>query len=228
MFVWSCMNDMMSVAGDLAQPRLHLSRMKGSLPTIAVGSWEGPEGNRGENWDSKGISSKRRLNIAAVLVLVVAVIRGGGLWSHRNAVQEYDRAFASYRAAFKTYKVQESEYRKYLASDEVKSASAISDDLVSDAKTVRAMAKSVQTVKLVSSRSKGVKPGLTGDASTCELKKATETLNAQTLDLKSKLKALKADVFAVTTSQAHKQLLDPLGNRDKVLTESEGKVLDGD
>lgn len=132
------------------------------------------------------------------------------------------------RAAFKTYKVQESEYRKYLASDEVKSASAISDDLVSDAKTVRAMAKSVQTVKLVSSRSTGVKPGLTGDASTCELKKATETLNAQTLDLKSKLKALKADVFAVTTSQAHKQLLDPLGNRDKVLTESEGKVLDGD
>lgn len=37
---------MMSVAGHLAQVRLCLSRMKGSLPTAAMGSWEGQKGNR--------------------------------------------------------------------------------------------------------------------------------------------------------------------------------------
>lgn len=77
-------------------------------------------------------------------MLVVAVICGGGLWRHRTAVQEHDRAFASScRTAIKTCKVQESEYHKYLASDEVASASAVMDDQVSDAKTVRATAKSV-------------------------------------------------------------------------------------
>lgn len=40
------------------------------------------------------------------------------------------------------------------------------------------MAKSVQTVKLASSRSAGVKTDLNGDASTGELKKAADTLNA--------------------------------------------------
>lgn len=42
-------------------------------------------------------------------------------------MQEHDRASAYYRAAAKTYKVQEGEYRKYLATDEVKSASAVTD-----------------------------------------------------------------------------------------------------
>ena len=178
--------------------------------------------------NSKSNNAKRRLSIVAALVLVVAVICGGGLWWHRNAVQEHDRAFASYRTAVKTYKVQEGEYRKYLASDEVTSASAVTDDQVSDAKTVQTLAKSVQTVKPASSRSTGAKIGLTGDVSTGELGKAAEALNAQTSDLKSKLKALKADVLAVTTSKAHKLLADAIGNGDKILADSDGKVPDGD
>lgn len=44
--------------------------------------------------NSKSSSSKRRLRIAAALVLVVAGICGGSLWWHRNAVQEHDQAFA--------------------------------------------------------------------------------------------------------------------------------------
>ena len=51
--------------------------------------------------NSKSNNSKRRLSIAAALLLVVAVICGGGLWWHRNAVQEHDRAFASYKTAGK-------------------------------------------------------------------------------------------------------------------------------
>ena len=129
--------------------------------------------------NSKSNNSKRRLSIVAVLVLVVAVICGGGLWWHRTAVQEHDWAFASYRTAAKTYKVQESEYRRYLASDEVKSASAVTDDQVSNAKTVQTLAKSVQTFKPASSRSTGVKTGLTGDSSISDLGKAAEALNAQ-------------------------------------------------
>ena len=178
--------------------------------------------------NSKSHNSKRRLSVVAALVLAVAVICGGGLWWHCTAVQEHDQAFASYRTAVKTYKVQEGEYRKYLASDEVTSASAITDDQVSDAKTVQTLAKSVQTVKPASSRSTGAKIGLTGDVSTGELGKAAEALNAQTSDLKSKLKALKADVLAVTTSKAHKLLSDAIGNGDKILADSDGKVPDGD
>lgn len=178
--------------------------------------------------NSKSHNSKRRLSVVAVLVLAVAVICGGGLWWHCTAVQEHDQAFASYRTAVKTYKVQEGEYRKYLASDEVTSASAVTDEQVSDAKTVQTLAKSVQTVKPASSRSTGAKTGLTGDASTSELGKAAEALNAQTSDLKSKLKALKADVLAVTTSKAHKLLSDAIGNGDKILADSDGKVPDGD
>lgn len=178
--------------------------------------------------NSKSNNSRRRLSIVAALVLVVAVICGGGLWRHRTAVQEHNRAFASYRAAAKTYKVQESEYHRYLASDEVKAASTVTDDQVSDAKTVHALAKGVQVVKPASGRTTGAKTNLTGDASTSELKKATNTLNAQTSKLKSKLKDLKADVLAVTTSQAHKLLSDAIGNGDKVLADSDGKVPDGD
>ena len=46
--------------------------------------------------NSKSSGSKRRLRIAAALVLVVAGICGGSLWWHRNAVQEHDQAFAPY------------------------------------------------------------------------------------------------------------------------------------
>lgn len=48
------------------------------------------------------------------------------------------------RQRVKTYKVQEGEYRKYLASDEVKSVSAVTDYQVGDVKTVQTMARSVQ------------------------------------------------------------------------------------
>lgn len=68
---------------------------------------------------------------------VVAVICGGGLWWHRNAAQEHERAF--YRPAVKIYTFQEGEYRDYLAPDDVKSASTVTDERVSDAKTVQAM-----------------------------------------------------------------------------------------
>lgn len=161
-------------------------------------------------------------------MLVVAVICGGGLWWHRNAVQERDRALASYRTASKTYKAEESKHRKYLASEEVKSAPVVKDDQVSDAKTVHAMSRSVQAVKPTTSRPTGLKTSLIEDASTSELGKAAEALDAQTSELKSKLKAFKTDVLAVTTPKAHKQLSDAIGNRDKVLTVSDGKVPDGD
>ena len=175
---------------------------------------------------SKSNNSKRRLSIVAVLALVVAVICGGRLWWHRNAVQEHNRAFASRRAAFKTCKVLESEYRKYSISEEVESASAVTDNQVSDVKTVQAMSRSVQAVKPASSRSTGVKTGLTGDTSARELKEANDTLNAQTSKFKPILKTLKADVLAVTTSKAHKQLSDAIGNGDWAL--ADGKVSEGD
>ena len=72
---------------------------------MAVGLWEGQRCNRKKTDNSKSNNSKCRLSIAAVLVLVGAVVCGGGLWWHCNAVQEHDRAFASYRTAAKTYKV---------------------------------------------------------------------------------------------------------------------------
>ena len=68
------------------------------------------------------------------------------------------------------------------------------------------MSKSAQTVKPASSGTVVIEARLTGDASTSELEKVTETLSAQTSKFKSKLKALKADMLAVTTSKAHKQL----------------------
>lgn len=93
----------------------------------------------------------------------------------------------------------------------------IQGDQVSDVKTVQTIAESIQTMKKVFSKATSVKTNLTGDVSTSELKKATDTLAAQTSKMKSKLKALKVDVLAVTTSQAHKLLSDMIGNGDKVL-----------
>lgn len=90
------------------------------------------------------------------------------------------------------------------------------------------MSRSVQAVKPTTSRPTGLKTSLIEDASTSELGKAAEALDAQTSELKSKLKAFKTDVLAVTTPKAHKQLSDAIGNRDKVLTVSDGKVPDGD
>ena len=44
-----------------------------------------------------------------------------------------------YRPAVKIYKFQEGEYRDYLVHDDVKSASAVTDERVSDTNTVQAM-----------------------------------------------------------------------------------------
>ena len=163
----------------------------------------------------------------AVLVLAVAVICGGGLWWHNHAVREHDQALTSYRAAVRDYASQEGRYRSYLDSDEVKSASAIKEKEVSDAKTVLAMSRDVKTIKPASSRKTSAKTGLTGDASTGELKKATENLASQITRMKAEVRTIKAKVLAVNTSKAHKQLSDAIGNADKILADSSGKVPDG-
>lgn len=90
MLAWSCIHAITSVAGHLALARLCFSRMKGSLPKMAEGPWVGQKGNRAETDNSKSNNSKRRLGIAGVAALVVAVICDGGLWWHCNAVQERD------------------------------------------------------------------------------------------------------------------------------------------
>ncbi|MBH9972054.1 hypothetical protein H3S93_07010 [Bifidobacterium sp. W8109] len=189
---------------------------------------EKSENSTGKNSTGKSSGSRRRFIIIAALVLVVAVVSSGGLQWHHHSVQEHDRAFASYKAVVRSYEAQDGEYRKYLASDEVKSASAVTDNQVSDAKTVQILAKSMQTVKPASGMTTVAKTNLTGDASTSELKKVTETLKARTSKMKSKLKILKRDVLAVTTSKAHKLLSDAIGNGYKALADSEGKVPDGD
>ncbi|MBI0063204.1 hypothetical protein H3T81_07385 [Bifidobacterium sp. M0109] len=163
----------------------------------------------------------------AVLVLAVAVICGAGLWWHNHAVREHDQAFTSYRAAVRDYASQEGRYRSYLDSDEVKSASAIKEEEVSDAKTVLTMSRDVKTTKPASSRKTSVKTALTGGASTGELKKATENLAAQITRMKAEVRTIKAKVLAVNTSKAHKQLSDAIGNADKILADSNGKVPDG-
>ena len=178
--------------------------------------------------NGSGDTSRRRpAVIVVVLVLAVAVICGGGLWWHNHAVREHDQALTSYRAAVRDYASQEGRYRSYLDSDEVKSASAIKEEEVSDAKTVLAMSRDVKTTKPASSRKTSVKTGLTGDASTGELKKATENLASQISRMKIEVRTIKAKVLAVNTSKAHKQLSDAIGNADKILADSNGKVPDG-
>ena len=172
-------------------------------------------------------SRHRPAVIVAVLVLAVAVICGAGLWWHNHAVREHDQAFTSYRAAVRDYASQEGRYRSYLDSDEVKSASAIKEEEVSDAKTVLTMSRDVKTTKPASSRKTSVKTALTGGASTGELKKATENLAAQITRMKAEVRTIKAKVLAVNTSKAHKQLSDAIGNADKILADSNGKVPDG-
>ncbi|MCT6919162.1 MAG: hypothetical protein M3Z49_08115 [Bifidobacteriales bacterium] len=179
--------------------------------------------------NGSGDTSRRRpAVIVAVLVLAVAVICGGGLWWHNHTVREHDQALTSYRAAVRDYASQEGRYRSYLDSDEVKSASAIKEEEVSDAKTVLAMSRDVKTTKPASSRKTSVKTALTGDASTGELKKATENLAAQITRMKTEVRTIKAKVLAVNTSKAHKLLSDAIGNADKILADSSGKVPDGD
>lgn len=178
--------------------------------------------------NGNGDTSRRRpAVIVAVLVLAVAVICGAGLWWHNHAVREHDQAFTSYRAAVRDYASQEGRYRSYLDSDEVKSASAIKEEEVSDAKTVLTMSRDVKTTKPASSRKTSVKTALTGGASTGELKKATENLAAQITRMKAEVRTIKAKVLAVNTSKAHKQLSDAIGNADKILADSNGKVPDG-
>ena len=179
--------------------------------------------------NGNGDTSRRKpAVIVAVLVLAVVVICGGGLWWHNHAVREHDQALTSYRAAVRDYASQEGRYRSYLDSDEVKSASAIKEEEVSDANTVLAMSRDVKTTKPASSRKTSAKTALTGDASTGELKKATENLAAQITRMKAEVRTIKAKVLAVNTSKAHKQLSDAIGNADKILADSNGKVPDGD
>ena len=178
--------------------------------------------------NGNGDASRRRpAVIVAVLVLAVAIICGGGLWWHNHAVREHDQALTSYRAAVRDYASQEGRYRSYLDSDEVKSASAIKEEEVSDGKTVLAMSRDVKTTKPASSRKTSAKTALTGDSSTGELKKATENLAAQISRMKAEVRTIKAKVLAVNTSKAHKQLSDAIGNADKILADSNGKVPDG-
>ena len=178
--------------------------------------------------NGNGDASRRRpAVIVAVLVLAVAVICGGGLWWHNHTVREHDQAFTSYRAAVRDYASQEGRYRSYLDSDKVQSASAIKEEEVSDAKTVLAMSRDVRTTKPASSRKASAKTALTGDASTGELKKATENLAAQITRMKTEVRTIKAKVLAVNTSKAHKLLSDAIGNADKTLADSNGKVPDG-
>lgn len=178
--------------------------------------------------NGSGDTSRRRpAVIVVVLVLAIAVICGGGLWWHNHAVREHDQALTSYRAAVRDYASQEGRYRSYLDSDEVKSASAIKEEEVSDAKTVLAMSRDVKTTKPASSRKTSVKTALTGDTSTGELKKATENLASQILRMKTEVRTIKAKVLAVNTSKAHKQLSDAIGNAGKILADSNGKVPDG-
>ena len=151
--------------------------------------------------NGSGDTSRRRpAVIVVVLVLVVAVICGGGLWWHNHAVREHDQALTSYRAAVRDYASQEGRYRSYLDSDEVKSASAIKEEEVSDAKTVLAMSRDVKTTKPASSRKTSVKTALTGDASTGELKKATENLASQISRMKAEVRTIKAKVLAVNNA----------------------------
>ena len=178
--------------------------------------------------NGSGDTSRRRpAVIVTVLVLAVAVICGGGLWWHNHAVREHDQALTSYKAAVRDYASQEGRCRSYLDSDEVKSASAVKEEEVSDAKTVLAMSRDVKTTKPALSRKTSVKTALTGDASTGELKKATENLTSQISRMKAEVRTIKAKVLAVNTSKAHKLLSDAIGNADKTLADSSGKVPDG-
>ena len=115
-----------------------------------------------EETGNRDTSRRKPVVIAAVVVLVVAVICGGGLWWYNHTVREHDQALTSYQAAVRDYTGREREYRSYLDSDEVKSATAIKEEEVSDAKTVKAMAKDTETIKPASSRKTNVKTGLTG------------------------------------------------------------------
>ena len=90
------------------------------------------------------------------------------------------------------------------------------------------MAKDTKAIKPASSRKANVKTGLTGDASTGELKEATGNLAAQASRMKAEVRTLKAKVLAVNTSKANKQLSDAIGNADRTLADSNGKVPDGD
>lgn len=200
------MHDLMSIAGHLAQAWLCFEPDESVPVDNGCGSMGRQRGNREKTENSTGKSStgkssgsRRWFIIMAALVLMVAVVSAGGLWWHHHSVQEHYRAFSSDKAASKTYKVRVSECRKCLASDEMKSASAVRDDQVSDAKTVLTLAKSVQTVKLASGRTTGAKTNLIGDASTSELKKVVEALNTQISEMRSRLKVLKANMYLLSS-----------------------------
>ena len=125
--------------------------------------------------NGKSNNSKRRFSIEAILILVIAAIcsGGGGGCSSIAMLSRSMIGFCRLQVAAKTYKVHESEYRRYRVSDEVKSVSAVTDDQASDT-------KSVQTLNLVSSRSTGLKTSLTGECFHRRIEKAADTLNDQT------------------------------------------------
>lgn len=203
-------------------------KRQGRAPTVRGWTVSGERRATVEETGNRDTSRRKPVVIAAVVVLAVAVICGGGLWWHNHTVREHDQALTSYQAAVKDYASQKGQYRAYLDSDEVKSATAIKEEEVSDAKTVKAMAKDTKTIKPASSRKTNVKTGLTGDASTGELKEATGNLAAQASRMKAEVRTLKAKVLAVNTSKAHKQLSDAVGNADRTLAGSDGRVPDGD
>ena len=154
---------------------MYLSQMKGFLPDIGfglMGRAEGQSWRKTEN--GKSNNSKRRFSIEAILILVIAAIcSGGGGCSGIAMLSRSMIGFCRLQVAAKTYKVHESEYRRYRVSDEVKSVSAVTDGQASDT-------KSVQALNLVSSRSTGLKTSLTGECFHRRIEKAADTLNDQT------------------------------------------------
>ena len=122
MSAWSCVHDIWRASGA-GHATLGIIREGPRLQGLDVG---GERRAFVEETGNKDTSRRKPAVIVAVVVLAEAVICGGELWWHNHSVREHDQALASYRAAVRDYTGREREYRSYVDSDEVRSASAVS------------------------------------------------------------------------------------------------------
>lgn len=157
------------------------------------------------------ISKKTVIAVSVVGAVVVIGAGVGGAYAYYRASQD------DYNASIKAYDIAEKKFANILKTKDVLSARGIKPDEVADKTLVDTLNKDAKATFVK------VEPD-----SWIGYSKAANINTTNADKYKTQSDKVRKDVVNVNTSKANKQLSDTIGVGDKTLSDSDGKVPDGD
>lgn len=157
------------------------------------------------------ISKKTIIAVSVVGAVVVIGAGAGGAYAYYKASEN------DYNASIKAYDTAEKKFANILKTKDVLSARGIKPDEVADKTLVDTLNKDAKTTFVK------VEPD-----SWIGYSKAANINTTNADKYKTQSDKVRKDVVNVNTSKANKQLSDTIGVGDKTLSDSNGKVPDGD